>query len=237
MTPAPTEVTPTFRAEDQRALDAIARKKDDLKRARKLSPALVPSLTAEIATCEQALDRARAAAIDHERERVSHLRATALRQQAVMVLHTSTEVDPDAAMQIVHEAERAKYLEGAYQRRADAAHSAAGSAYGRARKDIAERNQAVQFSERLAGEVVDRDAGRVPRITNPAVIMWCPLVFPVEGRAAYEKSFNYRADHPSYDRPPPIEDYDDACQSFFAGVERLREQAKKQAADLAGLGA
>jgi hypothetical protein len=230
-----TEITSAFRAEDQRAVDAIARKKDDLARARKLSPALIAPLEAEIATCEQALDRARAAALDHERERVAALRATAERQRALTELHESTSIDPDEASRIVHAAAVAQYLEAATKRRCDAAHSAAASAYGRARKDIAERNQAVLYAERLAGEVIDRELGRVPPETRPGVIAFLPLVFPVEGRAAYAKSFEFRDGHPSYDVPPPILEYDSACRGVLANVELWRAQAVKQAEALGAL--
>jgi hypothetical protein len=229
-------ITPTFRAEDGRAVDAIARKRDDLERARELSPSLVPSLEAEITACDQALDRARSAAVDYERERSAALRATALRQQAQTELHTSQDVEPEAASRIVHAAACATYIEGAYQRRAGAAHSAATSGYGRAAKDISERNAAVTFAERLAGAVVDFEQDRLAPETRPTVIAWLPLVLQVEGRAAFARSVANRTGNRSYPTPPPVEDFDLACRGVFAGVQRLREQAARQAAELSAFG-
>lgn len=228
----PVEISPTFRAEDRRAEDSIASKRDDLARAKKIAPALVPSLEAEITACEQALDRARSVAVDYERERSAALRATAERRQALTEHSTSTLVDDKSASRIVRAAEVAKYIEAAYQRRADAAHSAASSAFHRAAKDISERNAAVTYAERLAGAVVDREQDRLAPETRPAVIAWLPMVLQVEGRAAYERSLASRTGHPSYPNPPPIEDFELACRGVFAGVQRLREQAAKQAADL-----
>jgi hypothetical protein len=227
------EISNSFLTEDRRARDALERKRDDLERARSLSPALVASLEAELSTCEAALEKARTAGAEYDRESVEHARATARRQAALTVANTSHEVDPDAAASILQTAEVAKYLEGARKRRADAARDAAASGYNRVCKDIPERNAAVNFAERLAGATIDR--AETPKETRPGVIAWLPLVFPVEGRAAYQRSYDYRADHPSYDRPQPVEAYDDACKSFFAGVERLRIAAAKQASDLAAV--
>jgi len=229
------EINPAYFSQDRQAVASIQSKRDDLARAKEISPALVPRLEAEITACEQALDRARSAAVDHERERIAAERAELLRAAAVAELNTSHEVEPEAASRIVHAAEVAKYTSSAYRRRTDAAHSAATSAYFRASKDLQERNAAVTFAERLAGAVVDRDETRVPAETRPAVLAWLPLVLSVEGRAAYAKSYDFRADHPSYERPPSVEEYEAACQRVLGNIEHMRAQAAKQAADLAEL--
>lgn len=129
----------------------------------------------------------------------------------------------------MHAAEVAKYTASAYKRRADAVHSAASSAYGRAAKDIAERNAAVTYAERLADAVVDYAPELLPPETRPGVIAWLPLAFEHEGRAAFERSCDNRRDNRSYPTPAPVEEYEAACRSVFAGVARLREQAAKQA--------
>lgn len=231
----PVDTSPTFRTADNYACGALELKKADLARAREIAPALVPSLEAEIKACEQALARARSAASDYDREFVAAERAELIRAAAVAALNTSHEVEPEAASRIVHAAEVAKYTASAYKRRADAAHTAALSAYARASKDVAEKNAAVNFAERLAGAVVDYALERMSPETRPGVIAWLPLAFESEGRAAYLRSVENRAGNRSYPTPPPVEKYEAACRGVFADVQRLREQAAKQAADLAAV--
>jgi hypothetical protein len=245
------EISPTFCREDQSAIDSLESKRSDLARARKLSPSLVATLESEIAACELALTKARTAAVDYDREGADLARATAVRRHALTVQATSTEVDPEAADRIIRDAARAQYLELAYRRRVDAARDAATSMYFRACKEISERTAAVRFAEILAGAVVDREEGRIPNETRPGVIAWLPLVFPIEGRAAFTESCKrrgYSAPPPglgeysrsgssSYPEPPPIIEYENACRSFFARVDLMRETAARQAADLAAVSA
>lgn len=228
----PAEINPSFRLDDDRALESIEFKRSELARAREVSPTLVAPLEAEIASCEQALDRARAAGLEHKAASVASQRADLVRQAAVAEHASSLDVDEAAADRIVHALERAKYLASAHARRAAAALTAVSAAYQRATKEINERNAAARYAERLAGQVIDRDPGRIELETRPGVIAWLRLVFPVEGRAAYARSAANRAGNRSYPEPPPIEEYDDACRSFFAQIESLREQASRQAAEL-----
>lgn len=232
MTPEAPITTHTFRTSDDRACAIVERKKADLGRAREIAPALVSSIETEIKACEQALDRARSAASEYERESVAAERAELIRAAAVAELTTSHDVEPEAASRIVHAAEVAKYTARAYKRRADAAHSAASSAYARASKDVAEQNAAVNFAERLAGAVVDYALERMSPETRPGVIAWLPLAFEREGRAAFERGCDNRRGNRSYPTPPPVEEYEAACRSVFAGVALLREQAARQAAEL-----
>lgn len=228
------EIGSAFFDDDRRARDALESKRHDLKRAQESSPGIVASLEAEIATCEKALAAARAAAVEHDRESAELARATAMRQRALTALNTSTEIDPERAMAIVHEASRAQYLEGARKRRTEAARDAASSAYSRVSKDVAARNAALNFALTLAGAVVDRDESekRIPNETRPEVIGWLRLVLPAEGREAYLKSYAVRVDHPSYPVPPSVQDFDLACKRVFARVDRMRDDAAKLAAEL-----
>lgn len=225
----------TFIADDRRAENTLERKRDDLARARKLSPALVASLDSEIEACEEALERARQAAHEYDREVVELARAEVLRKATLTALNTSHEVDPDAADRIVLDAERAKYLEGARKRRADAARDAANSAYQRAAKDITERNNAVSFSERLANAVGNRE--QEPSESRPLVLAWTRLTLPNEGREAYRRLCESRRGPAgrSFPTPPPIEEFDRACARVFAAVEHERAKAAKLAADLAAI--
>jgi hypothetical protein len=174
-------------------------------------------------------------ASDFERERVAAERAALIHTAAFSELSTSHEVEPEAASRIVHAAEIAKYIAAAYKRRADAAHSAASSGYGRASKDVAEKNAAVTFAERLAGAVVDYDPDRLELEKRPGVIAWLPLAFESEGRAAFERSCDNRRGNRSYPTPPPIEEYEAACRSVFGQIQNVREQAARQAAELAAV--
>jgi hypothetical protein len=225
-------ISSQFSNDDRSAVDALDRKRDDLAHARTLSPALVASLETEIKTCEAALVKAREAAHEYDRESAELARATAKRQHALTALNTSTEVDPERAMAIVHEASRSQYLEGARRRRAEAARDAASSAYGRVCKDIQARVAAVNLATTIAGAVVDRDESRIPNETRADVIAWLRLVAPIEGRDAYAKSYDYRKNHPSYPVPPSVEIFDAACKRFFGGVERARDAAAKLAKEL-----
>lgn len=227
------EISSTFIADDRRAESALDRKRDDLERARELAPALVASLESEFETGGASLESARAAGLEFDREQAELARATARRQAALMALNTSTEVDPDAVLALVQAGEVSKQIESARKRRLDAARAAATAAYGRVCKDIAARNAAVDFAERLAGAVVDRDESRIPSETRPEVISWARLTLPVEGRAAYQRSYEFRKDHPSYDRPPEIEEFDEACARFFGGVDASAKKAARLAAALA----
>lgn len=229
------EFNPQFRLDDERACESIEFKRSELARAIKLSPALVASLEADIVAAEQSLDKARAAGLEYAAASVASQRADLVRQAAVAEHASSLDVDEAAADRIVHALERSKYLAAAHARRAAAAHTAVTAAYQRAMKEINERNAAVRYAERLAGQVIDHDPGRIELETRPGVIAWLRLVFPVEGRAAYIRSVANRAGNRSYPEPPPIEDFDDACRSFFGQIESLRDQAARQATELAAV--
>ncbi|MES1187991.1 MAG: hypothetical protein ABUL60_29505 [Myxococcales bacterium] len=229
------EIHPSFRLDDDRAVESIEFKRSELARAIKLSPALVASLEAEIDAAELSLDKARRAGLDFAEASTAAERAELVRQRAVAEHASSHDVDEAAADRIVHALERTKYLASAHARRAAAAHTAVTAAYQRAMKEINERNAAVRYAERLAGQVIDRDPGRIELETRPGVIAWLRLVFPVEGRDFYASRSAYRAGNRSYPEPPPIEDFDDACRSFFAQIESLRDQAARQATELAAV--
>jgi hypothetical protein len=226
------EISPTFRADDARACDALDRLKGDLKQARTLSPSIVVSLAGEIETREAALGEARDAAREHDRESHELARAVVQRQAALVAINTSHEVDPEAAAKIVQAAALAQYTEAAYRRRADAAESKARSGYGRCAKDIQDRNAAVSLAETIAGAVVDHEQHRIPDEKRPAVLAWLRVVAPVEGAASYERSYANRIDSPSHPIPPEPAEYVAAIARVYAAADRAREQAAKLAREL-----
>lgn len=226
------EISPQFSNSDRSARDALERKRVDLERARTLSPSLVAPLEREIAASEKALEAAREAGRDYDRESHEFAVAEARRRAAQSVLGSSHEIDPKRAAEIVRDAEVAKYLEQARSRRVQAARDAASSAYGRVMKSPAGRDAAVNLALTLAGAVVDREQNRIPDERRPEIVAWARLTLPAEGRAAYLRSHAVRVHHPSYPVPPGVEEYDAACARFFAGVERARKQAADLARDL-----
>ncbi|RYZ01647.1 MAG: hypothetical protein EOO73_34765 [Myxococcales bacterium] len=229
------QFNPRFSSQDAHALGSIEFKVNEHIRALELSPTLLPSLEAEIGAAEQALEKARAAGLEYEAASVASQRADLVLKAALAEYSSSLATDDADAERIVRAVERAKYLAAAHARRTAAAFVAVESGYTRAMKEINERNAAVRYAERLAGAVIDRDPGRIELETRPGVIAWLRLVFPVEGRTAYARSAANRAGNRSYPEPPPIEDFDDACRSFFAQIESLRDQAARQAAELAAV--
>lgn len=229
------DVSATFAAEDRRAVEAIDRLREDLTRAKSLSPALIAPLKDELKTREASLRKAREAAHEHGLESAELARATARRQAALTQLNTSVEVEPAAAREIVLAAETAKYLESARRRRVDAARDAAASAYGRVCKDIASRNAAVHYAEHVAAGLIERDESRATLPTRADVLAWLPLVLPAEGRAFFEAAHARRKDNPNFPIPPSVAEYDAACKRVYAQIENARAEAARQAAELAGL--
>jgi hypothetical protein len=211
-----------FQSEDTQAVASIEHKRHDLAQALKLAPSLVAPLEQEIEACETALEKARAAAESFDAETVEAARATLIRQAALTAKNTSEAVDRETVEKLVSDVEVATQVEAARKRRVESSHSVATSQYFRVSKGIQARKAAVEYAERLAGETLDRDPGRNEAPKDPAVIAWCRLTMPVEGRAFYMKGYAYRADHPSYDLPRPVEEYDEACRSFFASVDARR---------------
>jgi hypothetical protein len=228
-------VSTEFMADDRRAAAALERTRADLKRARDLSPSLVPILEAEVAARSKALDSAREHTREYERECVELARATALRRAAVTRLETSLEID--AASEIVTEAARAQYLEAARKRRVEAAQSAATSAYGRASKDIAEQVVATKIAAALEVAVRTR-SGDIPAETRAEVLAFLPIAF-ADARETYLERYIADAENPpaSFAPCPSVDAYDAAVRSFWARLENEREKALRLAAALGTVGA
>lgn len=209
--------------------------KSDRKRAKKLSPSLVPIIDGELEVREAALAEGLKAVKEYDAESAELARAQAIAAAARTAVAFSVETDPTIAEKLIRAAELATHLERVRARRADAARDRAGSQLYKASKDVGARRRAVDFAEKLAGSVLDRNELARPPIPAPDVLAYLRIVLPVEGRAWYEERAKAREGNRSFEAPPAVEAYDDACASTWRRVESERESAREMAAALAAV--